>query len=372
MTTQEIVSLFQARRKGNGWMARCPAHDDHNASLSITEGRDGRTLLYCQAGCALDAVLSAKGLSTRDLFSDNGSRSSAWTAEKPKLGDAFRKSKAIMQSTGDLGVRPFDWKSCVEAFIEKDAENLASWRCYSPEFVKELRGGGHIGIHDGLVAFPVHNSGKIVGAHFRLKNGGWNYTPKGVKAAPLVFGELVPGERVQAFESTWDGLDYLDKSGERDGVIIARGASNAKLTAALLPEGATCYVWTQNDEAGAAFEATLVANTKCVVKRVKIPAPHKDLNEWTRAGATVSDLLHALSNAETLREPAFLAVTPRNADDEAIARLARMPPLEYERVREEEAENSDAEAQCWTGSSRNCGRAIPAQTYKAAPSTCKT
>lgn len=338
MTTEQLVSLFQAKRKGNGWMARCPAHDDHNASLSITEGRDGRTLVYCQAGCGLDTVLSAKGLSKRDLFSDNGSRSSAWTGEKPKLGDAFRKNRATMQGTGDSGARPFDWKSCVEAFTNKQAEHIAKWRGYSIEFLRELRDKKLIGIHYSLVAFPVESAGQIVGAHFRLKTGKWRYAPVGIKATPFVFGELAPGERIQVFESTWDGLDYLDKSGERDGVIIARGASNAKLAAALLPEGATCYVWTQNDEAGAAFEAAFVANTKCPVKRVKIPAPHKDLNEWTRAGATVPDLLHALSNAETFREPAFSADTPRNADDEAIARLARMPPLEYERVREEEAE----------------------------------
>jgi hypothetical protein len=106
-----------------------------------------------------------------------------------------------------------------------------------------------IGIHYSLVAFPVEHAGQIVGAHFRLKTGDWRYAPIGIKAAPFVFGDLLSGDRVNCFESTWDGLDYLDKFGERDGVIIARGASNAKLAAALIPESATCYVWTQNDEA---------------------------------------------------------------------------------------------------------------------------
>src|SRR5262249_17542646 len=104
------------------------------------------------------------------------------------------------------------------------------------------------------------------------------------------------------FESTWDGLAYMCVSGERDGIIIARGTGNAKLAAALIPQGAMAYVFTQNDKPGADFEQTLVANTKCGVKRVKIPASLKDLNDWTRDGATDKDLLGAMAEAETLRE----------------------------------------------------------------------
>jgi putative DNA primase/helicase len=53
----------------NGWQARCPAHDDAKASLSIADD-DGKTLLYCQAGCATTDVVQAMGLEMRDLFPD--------------------------------------------------------------------------------------------------------------------------------------------------------------------------------------------------------------------------------------------------------------------------------------------------------------
>jgi hypothetical protein len=56
------------RPSGAGWMALCPAHDDRNPSLSITEGDDGRILLHCHAGCSTEAVLEAVGLDYRDLF----------------------------------------------------------------------------------------------------------------------------------------------------------------------------------------------------------------------------------------------------------------------------------------------------------------
>jgi 5S rRNA maturation endonuclease (ribonuclease M5) len=48
-----------------GWTARCPAHDDRHASLSINESDDGRILVHCHAGCSQDdliASLKALGL----------------------------------------------------------------------------------------------------------------------------------------------------------------------------------------------------------------------------------------------------------------------------------------------------------------------
>lgn len=50
------------------WMARCPAHDDRNPSLSIARGDDGRVLLKCWAGCSAFDVVQALGLSLSDLF----------------------------------------------------------------------------------------------------------------------------------------------------------------------------------------------------------------------------------------------------------------------------------------------------------------
>ncbi len=53
-----------------GYKARCPAHEDENPSLSVSEGDEGRVLLYCHAGCEIEAVLEALGLEMSDLFSD--------------------------------------------------------------------------------------------------------------------------------------------------------------------------------------------------------------------------------------------------------------------------------------------------------------
>jgi hypothetical protein len=69
MTAESFAELMDARRTGRGrWQARCPAHHDSSPSLSIKEGRDGRVLLYCFAGCSLTSILQALSLSIRDLF----------------------------------------------------------------------------------------------------------------------------------------------------------------------------------------------------------------------------------------------------------------------------------------------------------------
>ncbi|HED53175.1 MAG TPA: DUF3987 domain-containing protein [Phycisphaerales bacterium] len=57
------------KRNGSEWTACCPAHDDHNPSLSVGIGDDGRVLLHCFAGCSAEAVCSALGLTTASLFS---------------------------------------------------------------------------------------------------------------------------------------------------------------------------------------------------------------------------------------------------------------------------------------------------------------
>ena len=58
MTAAKIATALSGRRIGKEWRCLCPAHDDHNPSLSITE-RNGKLLLTCRAGCEQNAVIEA-------------------------------------------------------------------------------------------------------------------------------------------------------------------------------------------------------------------------------------------------------------------------------------------------------------------------
>lgn len=70
MSAEVVISRLDAvKQTGSGrWLARCPAHEDRHASLSIRELEDGRVLIHDFAGCHVDEVLSAIGMSVSDLF----------------------------------------------------------------------------------------------------------------------------------------------------------------------------------------------------------------------------------------------------------------------------------------------------------------
>lgn len=55
------------KRAGDGWMVRCPAHDDNNPSLSIGPGTTQAVVLNCHAGCSSEDVLAAAHLTWADL-----------------------------------------------------------------------------------------------------------------------------------------------------------------------------------------------------------------------------------------------------------------------------------------------------------------
>ena len=74
MTAEEFVDKLEGvRKQRGGYIARCPAHEDRNPSLSVreTEDEDGSKLLvHCHAGCTATAVVDAMGLRMSDLMSD--------------------------------------------------------------------------------------------------------------------------------------------------------------------------------------------------------------------------------------------------------------------------------------------------------------
>jgi hypothetical protein len=74
--TERILAALTARgieprRAGKGWSARCPAHEDRRASLSISQGDNGGAVLHCHAGCGPAAVVAAIGLTLADLMPVN-------------------------------------------------------------------------------------------------------------------------------------------------------------------------------------------------------------------------------------------------------------------------------------------------------------
>ncbi len=65
-----LAQLKGVRTSLRGWRACCPAHTDSEPSLSIGQGEQGQVLLKCFAGCSLERIVEAMGLTILDLFPD--------------------------------------------------------------------------------------------------------------------------------------------------------------------------------------------------------------------------------------------------------------------------------------------------------------
>ncbi len=85
-----LSRLNGVRRRGNGWIARCPSHEDRSPSLSIAEAENANILLHCFAGCSAADALAAIDLTLADLYANRTRTSSA--ASKIAIRKACREA----------------------------------------------------------------------------------------------------------------------------------------------------------------------------------------------------------------------------------------------------------------------------------------
>jgi len=132
-----VAAIFKGRRTGSGrWMAHCPAHNDSSASLSIREDRKGRVLVHCFAGCHIEAVVSAVGLRTSDLFFNSGPTSESIQTVRQDRDQREREHDALRAEYRRL-VDHY-WK--VDHVVE-EAILLVSSDSYPPNLPKLLHRG---------------------------------------------------------------------------------------------------------------------------------------------------------------------------------------------------------------------------------------
>ncbi len=92
MTPRELLARLKgSKRNGNGWSALCPAHNDHNPSLSVRDGDNGGLLIHCFAGCSRERVCAALSIDPRELGPDEA-RGKDSTSRQTKRESAIRQS----------------------------------------------------------------------------------------------------------------------------------------------------------------------------------------------------------------------------------------------------------------------------------------
>jgi len=89
---------------GQGWRAKCPAHDGKSpGSLSLAIGDDGRSLLHCWGGCSALDVVHAVGLELSDLF------------EKRLMHNATPAERRVLRELA----RQAQWKAAIPALMSE-------------------------------------------------------------------------------------------------------------------------------------------------------------------------------------------------------------------------------------------------------------
>jgi putative DNA primase/helicase len=271
-------------KNGVGWKSLCPGHDDHNPSLVVNVGDDGKVLLDCKAGCTFGQVQAAIGLPTSEYFPDKPSSSN---------GDGKPKTKKTWANPRESA----EWKAKDEKSPGK-VSSLGPW-LYRDRDGAEVMRVYRIDLVDGDKMFwPMHPV-----------PGGWQAgDPQG--ALPLYcLPEVVAAQRVFVFE----GEKCCDLARVHLGVAAttaAHGAKSPKKTDWSPLVGKEVFFVPDHDNAGESYvnvAAGILAklDPKTVAKIIRLPVANRgdDIAEWLDAG-------HGLEQLDELVAGAVQWVTP--------------------------------------------------------------
>lgn len=135
-------------------MTHCPAHEDKNPSLSLSETDDGKPLVYCHAGCGQVDVIQE--LADRGLWRSQAGPPGNYPQREPK---------------GELVE--------VYSYLNEEGQLLFQSCRYKPKTFRLRRPNGQ---------------------------GGWEYTIKGTKLVPYQLPEVRQAKLVLILEGEKDWL----------------------------------------------------------------------------------------------------------------------------------------------------------------------
>lgn len=300
---EDVLKSHNVELIGDGEQkkSKCPFHKDKKPSFSVNT-KDGSWNCFsgCGNGGVLELIAKFDNKTTDEIIED-------WAEKK-----GLKKKEDSTQS------KPVDWDACVSLFTEEHVQKISKWRGYRPEFVQKLVDEKLIGIAEDSVAFPILAAGRVVGTHIRKKTG---WVMRG-RQNPWIIG-LGHFEQVFIFESQWDAFAFMDATRwlEMDfratsSIVITRGAGNAKLVRNTFPTRGKIIAWMQNDPLDEKNFSPAKGWLNDLVKTIGSipvcypPEPHKDLNDWLKAGAVAAEIVDLMADAPLFRDPSLPNLKP--------------------------------------------------------------
>ena len=219
-----LDQLSGVRQNGDGWVARCPAHEDKRQSFSITE-RGGKILLNCFAGCRVEQICTALGITVGDLFSN---------------GVFHNGSKAQIVATYD--------------YVDEQGTLLYQNVRYMPKHFRQRRPDG---------------------------KGGWAWNLSNVRRVPYRLPEILTANFVLVCEGE------KDCETARSFGIVATNSKNWRPEFSGYLRGKAVAIIADADAAGrkiATAVAQAITGDVALLKVFELPGNSNDLSDWVGAG----------------------------------------------------------------------------------------
>lgn len=267
-----IEALKASGSKGRGSKWTCPAHEDRNPSLSVHEGDGGKVLVHCHAGCTLDDILAAVGLTRRGLFPDGDER-------KDRRNDAT-----------------YD-------YCDEKGNLLFQVVRFDPKDFRQRRPDG---------------------------NGGWIWNLDGVRRVPYRLGDVIRGVEAGRPIYVVEG----EKDADALAALGLVATTNPGGAGKWLPEfnvhlrGADVIVIADRDDVGRNHARGVARSLEGAAASVEVyepPAPHKDVSDLLGAGGSLEELvpLGDDGSAEEARSVGEGSGQQRRSQADLLVELAR-------------------------------------------------
>lgn len=288
MQFDEILTHFQIQKRyGDKAQARCPCHDDKQASLTITKGRRS-ALIHCHAGCNFEDIIQVVGLKKQDLYFEERPPGSSWRAYVE--GREHKRIEAVY--------------------------NYVSSSNGEYTFTK-------IRMQDKRMIYGVLCNGR-----FAYGLGG-----KHRKDLKSVYGNLkalnkaiTEGKPVFIPEGEKD-VDTLTKRGYT--AITYGGVNDWQSDFATLFKDAEVYILADNDKPGCKVANTIFSDLKGIAKSARVIVPVPDIPK-----ADISDYFEAGHSNDDFEKLIQSAVTDNVSNSAPVSTVPKGTPLNLDDVRQ--------------------------------------
>lgn len=240
MHLNEIINVFQGAKSigQNSFQVKCPAHRDDKASLTVTE-EDNKILMHCHAGCDTANILSAVGLTEKDLFNN--------VQEKPKV---------------------------VAEYIYKDEEGKPLYKVMRFEPKSFIQA--------------------------KYEGGNWVFKMTGVRYVLYNLPNVVKTEEIYFVEGEKDA-DNLNKMGLVATTTVSGAASYSKRADeyAKSLKDKIVYIIPDNDKSGYKYADSIKKSLNNIAKEVKILRIVEEIKDFKEKG-DISDVIMQYGKEKTL------------------------------------------------------------------------